>query len=35
MERYDPSIHRCPFAMLCGMSSVALLLFLTALMTFG
>lgn len=35
MERYDPSIHRCPLGILCGMSMAALLLFLAALMLFG
>ncbi len=35
MERYDPSIHACPLGMLCGMSFVALILFLTALMLVG
>ncbi len=35
MERYDASIHSCPLGMLCGMSVVALMLFLAALMLFG
>ncbi|KMS56660.1 hypothetical protein V474_15575 [Novosphingobium barchaimii LL02] len=35
MERYDPSIHACPLGMLCAMSVVALMVFLTALLLFG
>lgn len=31
MERFDPGVHRCPFALLCMSSAGALLTFLGAL----
>ncbi|MEE4450606.1 hypothetical protein V2S85_03060 [Novosphingobium resinovorum] len=34
MERYDPSIQRCAFGTLCGMSGIALVLFGAALVLF-
>jgi hypothetical protein len=35
MERIHPTIHHCPFGMLCMSSAVALLVFLIALFLVG
>lgn len=35
MEKFDPSVHRCPFGLLCMASIVALSIFLLTLFLVG